>query len=455
VWTGRVLATLPGAARILSDLQFAPDGRILTLGVELPLPPGELPPGGVATPMEVHVYLWRKERVAGETRGEPIPIKMNPPKQPDSAAARAWEALKQEQESGDTDFATRYAAARTDAEKQALEKARVTVLEGLAARALALAQAHPKDAAALDALEWALRCTGGGAGGKLGKVGAEAVELARRTLLTSPSLDRLVPWLAYHHTVESEKLLEMALKESPHRQVRGRAGHWLARTLAEAAEAARTIRQMPALLDDPRVKARAANLKRLQSLDADEAGRRAEELCQLLMKDYADVELSEVEKEPLGEAAARALFALRNLALGKSAPEIEGKDLEGKMLKLSDYRGRVVVLIFCGHWCGPCRLMNPHMQALVKRHAGKPFALLEVSSDSDPEEWQRVMKKEGYTWQCWADGGREGPIARRWNVTHWPTVYVLDARGVIRYKELRDEPLEKAVATLLAEVKGR
>src|SRR5207237_1088786 len=120
---------------------------------------------------------------------------------------------------------------------------------------------------------------------------------------------------------------------------------------------------------------------------------------------------------------------------------IEGKDLDGKTLKLSDYRGRVVVLIFCGHWCGPCRVMNPHKQALVKRHAGKPFALLEVNSDSDPGEWKRVMKKEGYTWRCWADGGKEGPIGRRWNVTHWPTVYVLDARGVIRYKELHDAPL--------------
>jgi len=65
------------------------------------------------------------------------------------------------------------------------------------------------------------------------------------------------------------------------------------------------------------------------------------------------------------------------------------------------------------------------------------------------------MKKEGYTWRCWADGGKEGPIGRRWNVTHWPTVYVLDAKGVIRYKELRDEPLEKAVEALLAEGKGR
>jgi WD40 repeat protein/thiol-disulfide isomerase/thioredoxin len=455
VQTGRVLAELPGNSRKLLDLRFSPDGRILTLGAEVPLPPGELPPGGVSTPMEVHVYLWRKDRVAGETRGEPIPIKMNPPKKAASAAAGAWEELKKEYESGESDFATRYRAAKTDAQKKTLEKVRVTTLEKLAVRALTLAQEHPKDPARLDALEWTLRCTGGGASGKLGKVGLEAVELARRTLLTSPSFDRMVPWLAHHHSVESEKLLDAAVKESPHREVRARAAHWLAATLVEQAEAARTIRQMPDLLDDPRVKERADHLKRLVSLDADEADRRAEELCRLLIKDYADVKLSDVQKEPLGEVAARTLFALRNLTLGKPAPDIEGKDLDGKTLKLSAYRGKVVVLIFCGHWCGPCRAMNPHKQALVKRYAGKPFALLEVNSDTDPAEWKRVMKKEGYTWRCWADGGQEGPNGRRWNVTHWPTVYVLDARGVIRYKELRDEPLEKAVATLLVELKGR
>jgi len=59
------------------------------------------------------------------------------------------------------------------------------------------------------------------------------------------------------------------------------------------------------------------------------------------------------------------------------------------------------------------------------------------------------MTADGNTWPCWFDDGREGPIHRRWNVTKWPTVYVLDANGVIRFKELRDEPLQKAVEQLL------
>ena len=68
--------------------------------------------------------------------------------------------------------------------------------------------------------------------------------------------------------------------------------------------------------------------------------------------------------------------------------------INGQPFKLSDYRGKVVVLIFCGHWCGPCRQMNPQKQELVERHADKPFALLEVNSDDDREAVKRTMAKE-------------------------------------------------------------
>ena len=88
---------------------------------------------------------------------------------------------------------------------------------------------------------------------------------------------------------------------------------------------------------------------------------------------------------------------------------------------------------------------------MVKRFADQPFVLLEVNSDNDAEDWKDVMKQEGYTWRCWSEGGREGPIARRWNVTHWPTIFVIDGKGVIRFKELRDKPLEETVETLLRE----
>ena len=62
------------------------------------------------------------------------------------------------------------------------------------------------------------------------------------------------------------------------------------------------------------------------------------------------------------------------------------------------------------------------------------------------------MQKEQITWRSWWDGGTtEGPIATRWNVTGWPTIYVLDDRGVIRFRNVRGEELDKAVEALLKE----
>ena len=96
--------------------------------------------------------------------------------------------------------------------------------------------------------------------------------------------------------------------------------------------------------------------------------------------------------------------------------------------------------------------MYPHERSLVKRLEDKPFALLGVNSDTK-DRVRQAMKKENITWRSWWDGGNtEGPIAKAWNVSGWPTIYVLDAKGVIRYKNVREKEMDKAVDKLLAEL---
>ena len=96
--------------------------------------------------------------------------------------------------------------------------------------------------------------------------------------------------------------------------------------------------------------------------------------------------------------------------------------------------------------------MYPHERSLVKRMAGKPFALIGVNSD-EKTKLKQVIKKENMTWRSWWDGGNtSGPIASKWNVHGWPTLYVLDHKGVIRFKGAREEALDKAVDQLLAEM---
>jgi Thioredoxin-like len=100
--------------------------------------------------------------------------------------------------------------------------------------------------------------------------------------------------------------------------------------------------------------------------------------------------------------------------------------------------------------------MYPHERSLVKRLADKPFALLGINSDGDKKELKEAMEKESITWRSWWDGGStNGPIAKKWNVHGWPTIYVLDDKGIIRYKGVRGEAMDKAVDALLKEMEGK
>ena len=117
--------------------------------------------------------------------------------------------------------------------------------------------------------------------------------------------------------------------------------------------------------------------------------------------------------------------------VGKPAPSVEGKDTEGKSLKLSDYRGKVVMLDFWATWCPPCRAMIPHEQELVTRMQNRPFVLLGVSLDNTPQELKAFLEKEKMTWPNIYDAG--GPIGKAWGIQGIPTVFLVDAKGVIRF----------------------
>jgi Thioredoxin-like len=97
--------------------------------------------------------------------------------------------------------------------------------------------------------------------------------------------------------------------------------------------------------------------------------------------------------------------------------------------------------------------MYPHERSLVKRLADQPFALIGINSDGNRDELKKTMEKEQITWRSWWDGGStQGPIATKWNVSGWPTIYVLDPKGVIRAKQVRGKAMDKVVDELLAEL---
>jgi len=104
--------------------------------------------------------------------------------------------------------------------------------------------------------------------------------------------------------------------------------------------------------------------------------------------------------------------------------------------------------------------MYPHERSLVKRLENEPFALIGVNSDANLDEKRDRFEEEKITWRSFWNGpkGPPGPIAKKWNVTGWPTTYLIDAEGRIRYKNPHRmgadyAELDKAIDELVREAK--
>jgi hypothetical protein len=217
--------------------------------------------------------------------------------------------------------------------------------EALAARLLELAEENPGDEGVTPvALVHVVTLPLRGEDGK--KLRQLALERLTRDHATSDQLGPVV--LRLTPSSAGAAFLRAVADKNPKDELKGKATYGLGTMLHNAAEIARQMHQKPDL--EQRVEAAFGKqaAQWLRDIDADRLEEEAEALFETAAEKFADVPM--YGEETLGDVAKGQLFEIRNLAIGKTAPEIEGEDLDGTPFKLSDYRGKVVVIDFWGNW---------------------------------------------------------------------------------------------------------
>lgn len=174
-----------------------------------------------------------------------------------------------------------------------------------------------------------------------------------------------------------------------------------------------------------------------------------------IAKRIADGEKSKLEAERINKILQEKYADIvSDLSIGTKIPALVSEDLDGKTVALADLKGKVVVLDIWTTWCGPCKQMIPHEREMVTRLKEKPFALVSISFDAEKKTLADFLAKQPMPWTHWWNGD-EGKLKDTLNIQHYPTIFVLDPQGVIRFKEIRGEELEKAVNMLLEEAKSK
>jgi peroxiredoxin len=150
------------------------------------------------------------------------------------------------------------------------------------------------------------------------------------------------------------------------------------------------------------------------------------------------------------ERQATAAKISKSLVVGNSFPDFKEKDLDGKPLSVSQYKGKVLLVDFWATWCPPCRAELPNVLKTYATYHDKGFEIVGISLDNDEQTLRDFLKKNKMPWQQYFDGkGWESKLTGVYGVTAIPATYLLDTEGKIVGQGLRGEDLEAAVAKLV------
>jgi S1-C subfamily serine protease/peroxiredoxin len=292
-----------------------------------------------------------------------------------------------------------------------------TRVASYAARCLELMKESETDSERVDALVLAHQIWGSWssptAGGQ--RHFAKMYELAESQLARSDALSRVVDVLGDGpYSSEMSGLVSRLLREHPSPAVQARAGLALVKAMQGHVDAEMFVPEQIELLNRMRLR-------------------------------LGNVEVGGVLVEDL---AGEQLLTLRSLRAGGIAQELAGPDHTGQSIRLSDYSGRIVLLDFWADAAPLSRDSYRLKRELVQELQDRPFTLLGVNCDETPQRGSDLAQSGIITWPTLYDGPG-GRMAGRWMVDTLPRSFVIDADGIIRFVNLRNEELEDAVHALL------
>jgi hypothetical protein len=312
------------------------------------------------------------------------------PKDKPMTPKEQYQALLREQQDAMKAFSDAYRKAKDDVERNKIFEEKYPKPEKLTPKFLELAEKNPKDAVAVDALTWVVTNVYSG-----GQPVTKALELLLRDHVSNERIGQVCQNLP--GSTDAQALLRGILEKNPHKEAQAeaclaliqqpaepdaereklikefadhhaaqmkperltsacyrlgyignsKASEGLLRTLLEK-DARREV-QGAACLSLGRALKRESQLQPPQGKDADRLRKESEQLLERAADKYADVRVSP-NSPPVGDQATGELFEMRHLVIGKEVPEVEGEDADGKKFKLSDYRGKVVLIDFWGNW---------------------------------------------------------------------------------------------------------
>lgn len=159
---------------------------------------------------------------------------------------------------------------------------------------------------------------------------------------------------------------------------------------------------------------------------------------------YADEVKDKFTDNPSVQHFVQQMELIKPVSLGHTAPDFTITGIDGKPIKLADYKGKYVMLDFWASWCAPCRQENPNVVKQYAKFHSKGFNILGISLDEKKEDWQQAINADKLTWQHGSDLQRfEGPTERLYRIEAIPSNFIIDPQGVIIAKNITGAKLEE------------